>query len=153
MISGPALHARVGRPADQLGADHEVWSHVVHYLSAALTNFICTLSPQRVILGGGVMHRRHLFPPLRRQVHAMLNGYLQCPEIMDDMDAFVVPPGLGDDAGVTGALALAREAAGDPRDGLSSRKHGALRVDSGTHVAPYSESHRNTHPTWSFIPA
>lgn len=112
MISGPALAARTGRPAGELPPDHEAWTHTVHYLSAALVNFICVLSPQRLILGGGVMHQSHLFPRVRRRVRERLNAYLQRPEFLDEIDGYIVPPSLGDDAGVVGALALAREAAG-----------------------------------------
>lgn len=112
MISGPALAKRAGRLPAQLPPDHEVWTFAIHYLAAALVNFICVLSPQRLILGGGVMHQSHLFPRVRRRVQEVLNGYLQCPEIVESMDEYVVPPGLGDDAGVMGALALGREAAG-----------------------------------------
>ncbi len=109
MISGPALQARAGRPAHELPPDHAAWTYVVHYLASAVVNFICILSPQRIILGGGVMHQEHLFPRVRVRTQAMLNGYLQRPEIVSDIESYVVPPGLGDDAGVIGALALARE--------------------------------------------
>lgn len=111
MICGPALEKRAGRPAQELPPEHEVWSFVVHYLSAALVNFICVLSPQRLILGGGVMHQDHLFPRVRRRVRDMLNGYLQDDCILTSIDDYIVRPGLKDDAGVVGALALAREAA------------------------------------------
>ncbi|MEX0600519.1 MAG: ROK family protein, partial [Rhodothermales bacterium] len=66
-----------------------------------------------IILGGGVMHQRHLFPRVRSRVQDLLNGYLQNDSILRNIDAYIVPPGLGDDAGVVGALALAREAAGE----------------------------------------
>jgi fructokinase len=112
MISGPALERRTGRSPQELPPDHGVWTYATHYLAAALVSFICVLSPQRLILGGGVMHQSHLFPRIRRRVQEVLNGYLQCPEILEAVDAYIVPPGLGDDAGVVGALALAREAAG-----------------------------------------
>lgn len=112
MISGPALEARTGRSPKELPPDDEVWTYTVHYLAAALVNFICVLSPQRIILGGGVMHQRHLFPRVRSRVQHLLNGYLQNDSILKNIDAYIVPPGLGDDAGVVGALALAREAAG-----------------------------------------
>lgn len=112
MASGPALYARAGGPPDCLPADHEIWSNIVHYLSAALVNITCVLSPQRIILGGGVMRQRHLFPRIRRRVRNLLADYLQSPEIVSHPETFIVPPGLGDDAGVVGALALARHAAG-----------------------------------------
>lgn len=112
MASGPALHARAGGPPDRLPPDHEIWTYVVHYLSTALANITCVLSPQRIILGGGVMHQRHLFPRIRRRVQSLLADYLQSPEIITHPETFIVPPGLGNDAGVVGALALARHAAG-----------------------------------------
>ena len=116
MASGPALHARAGGPPDHLPADHAIWTNIVHYLSAALVNITCVLSPQRIILGGGVMHQRHLFPRIRRRVQHLLAGYLQSPEIVSHPETFIVPPGLGDDAGVVGALALARHTAGESID-------------------------------------
>lgn len=112
MVCGPALQARTGRASSDLPVDHPVWDVVVHYLSAALVNFICVLSPQRLIMGGGVMHQEHLFPRIRRRVRTLLNEYLQSPAILEEIDTYVVPPALGDDAGVVGALALARQAAG-----------------------------------------
>jgi len=116
MVSGLALHARAGGPPDHLPANHEIWTNMVHYLSAALVNVTCVLSPQRIILGGGVMHQRHLFPRIRRRVQNLLADYLQSPEIVSHPETFIVPPGLGDDAGVVGALALARHAAGGDID-------------------------------------
>ena len=125
MVSGPALHARAGGPPDHLPPDHEIWSHAVHYLSAALVNIACVLSPQRIILGGGVMHQHHLFPRIRQRVQNLLADYLQSPEIVNHPETFIVPPGLGDDAGVVGALALARHAAGQDID--RAQKHSARR--------------------------
>lgn len=110
MAAGPALQRRWGRPAQDLPADHRAWTFEAHYLAHALVTFILTLSPQRIVLGGGVMHQRHLFPRIRRTVQDLLGGYVQRPEILDAIDAYIVPPGLGDRAGVLGALALAREA-------------------------------------------
>ena len=69
------------------------------------------LSPQRIILGGGVMEQRHLFPAVRRRLQDRLAGYVQSPAITGDVEAYVVPPGLGGRAGVLGALALARRSA------------------------------------------
>ena len=73
---------------------------------------VCALSPQRVILGGGVMHQAGLFPLVRRETLRLLNGYIRVPEIAERIDEYVVPPGLGDNAGVLGAIALALAAAG-----------------------------------------
>ncbi len=126
MVSGPALRARAGGPPHHLPPDHEIWTCTVHYLSAALANITCILSPQRIILGGGVMHQRHLFPRIRRGVQRLLAGYLQSPEILEHPETFIVPPGLGDNAGVAGSLALARLAAG--HDVGREQKHSAERT-------------------------
>lgn len=107
LASGPALAARWGQPADTLPANHPAWSLQAHYLAMGLVTCICTLAPQRIIMGGGVMHQAHLFPRLRHEVCQVLNDYIQVPELHDQLDDYIVPPALGDQAGVLGALALA----------------------------------------------
>lgn len=109
MTSGPAIEARTGRPPEELPADDPAWGFEVHYLSAAVVNYICTLSPQRIILGGGVMQQDHLFPRIRERVCELLNGYIRSPAILEHVDSYIVPPVLGSRAGVLGAIALARE--------------------------------------------
>ena len=111
MAAGPAIQARWGQPAQTLPDDHPAWPLQAHYLALALANLICTLSPQRIILGGGVMNVPLLFPLVRREVQDLLNGYVQAPEILDQIDCYIVPPGLASRAGVLGALALAEAAA------------------------------------------
>ena len=110
MAAGPALEARWGTRAEHLPEDHAAWPLEAHYLAHALVGFILTLMPQRIVLGGGVMHQRQLFPLVRQQVQTLLNGYLDRPQVRSEIDAYVVPPGLGDRAGVLGALALAQTA-------------------------------------------
>jgi fructokinase len=112
LATGPALEQRWSQPAETLPADHPAWTLEAHYLALALTNFICTLSPQRIVLGGGVMEQRHLFPLVRQKVRQLLNGYVQAPEILEEIDTYIVPPILGKRAGVLGAIALARQVAG-----------------------------------------
>jgi fructokinase len=90
-------------PAELLPADHPAWQLEARYLALAVANFALTLSPAVVILGGGVMQRSNLFPLIREELASIVNGYVPIPE--------VVPPGLGDRAGVLGALALAQQAA------------------------------------------
>ena len=111
MAAGPAIQARWGQPAQTLPDDHPAWPLQARYLALALANLICTLSPQRIILGGGVMNVPLLFPLVRREVQDLLNGYVQAPEILDQIDCYIVPPGLASRAGVLGALALAEAAA------------------------------------------
>lgn len=112
MAAGPAIGERWGRPATELPPDHPAWELEAHYLALALQGFICTLSPERIILGGGVMEQKQLFPLVRRKVQSYLNGYVQTSAILDDIDGYIVPPALGNRAGVAGALALARQCVG-----------------------------------------
>jgi fructokinase len=109
LASGPALEARWGRPADELPLDHPAWKMEAHCLALAIHNYICTLSPNRVILGGGVMQQKHLFPLIHEEVKRLLNGYIRLPMILERIDEYIVPPDLGDRAGVLGAIALARQ--------------------------------------------
>ena len=110
MASGPAIEARWQQPAELLPADHEAWALEANYLAYALVNFIVTLSPQRIILGGGVMQQAHLFPLVRERVQELLNGYVQSPAVTERIDSYIVPPALGNRAGVLGAIALGQQA-------------------------------------------
>lgn len=99
LASGPAIAARWGSAGARLPPEHEAWRIEASYLAAAVANFICTLSPACVVLGGGVMQQRQLFNPIREGVARILNGYARVPPI--------VAPGLGSLSGISGALALA----------------------------------------------
>ena len=121
LACGPAVTARWQQPADTLPSDHAAWRLEAHYLALALTNLICVLSPQRIIMGGGIMQQKELFPLVRQEVQQLLNGYIRTPSIMDGIESYIVPPGLGSRAGVLGAIALARMAAGQ-RDRLQRSK-------------------------------
>ena len=112
LASGPALLARWGQPAESLPADHPAWALEARYLALALVNLVCTLSPQRIVLGGGVMQQAQLFPLIRKEVVTLLNGYIQATAILDAIDAYIVPPGLGNRSGRLGALAMAERLAG-----------------------------------------
>jgi fructokinase len=107
LASGPAITVRWRQPAETLADDHPAWALEAKYLALALTNFICTLSPQRIILGGGVMERQ-LFPLIRQGVKALLKDYIQAPQLLQDIESYIVPPTLGDRVGALGALVLAQ---------------------------------------------
>ncbi len=111
LAAGPALEARWGRRGETLPENHPAWPLEARYLAHGLVNFILTLAPQRIVIGGGVMSQPRLFKLVRAEVQSLLNGYVQAPEIIDEIDAYIVPPGLGDRAGVLGAMALAERAA------------------------------------------
>lgn len=107
MASGPAIADRWGKPGGDLPPDHPAWELEAHYLALALHTFICTLSPQRIIMGGGVMAQPQIFPLLRQKVQASLRGYVQHTAVLENIDSYIVPPALGARAGVAGAIALA----------------------------------------------
>jgi fructokinase len=107
LASGPAMAARWGQPAETLPVGHDAWRLEARYLALALQNVVCTLSPQRIVLGGGVMDHGPLLAEVREQLGALLNGYVQAPAILHAMDQYVVAPGLGSRAGLIGALELA----------------------------------------------
>lgn len=108
LAAGPAIEQRWGQRGETLPADHPAWDLEAHYLSLGLMNHILMLSPQRIILGGGVMAQSQLFPAVRQKVVEQLNGYISVPEILTDIDHYIVPPALGNRAGVLGAIALAQ---------------------------------------------
>ena len=111
LAAGPALEARWGGNCRRLPLDHQAWQLEAHYLALGVANLVCTLSPQRIVLGGGVMRQPGLFPLVRRQTLELLNGYIRAGDVIDRIDQYVVPPELGDNAGVLGAIALALDVA------------------------------------------
>jgi fructokinase len=108
LASGPAMNARWLQPAEQLPPDHPGWALEARYLALALVNFICTVSPERIVMGGGVMSSGRLFPLIRQQVLELLGNYVRAPQLLNGIDDYIVPPWLGEHAGVLGALALAQ---------------------------------------------
>ncbi|SRR5690554_4831616 len=121
MVSGPALKARVGRSAEEVAGDDPLWQIVAHYLSAAIANYVYVLSPQRIILGGGVMRRQELFALIRERVGQWLGGYVQSDLVLNRLDDYIVPPALGERAGVLGAVALALGAGTELRQSRNIR--------------------------------
>jgi fructokinase len=112
LATGPSVEKRWGQRGETLPIDHPAWQLEAHYIALALVNYILVLSPQKVILGGGVMQQMQLFPPIREEVQKLLNGYVRTPHILEKINEYIVPPELGGRAGVMGAIALAYQAAG-----------------------------------------
>ncbi|WP_084544831.1 MULTISPECIES: ROK family protein [Derxia] len=115
LCSGPAIAARTGRPADELPADHPVWALLADTTALAIGNLVCVLSPRRVILGGSVRKAGGLgeaafFARVRATLRERLAGYIAHPALADGIGEYMVPPLLGDDAGLAGTLVLAEQA-------------------------------------------
>ncbi|MBQ7220632.1 MAG: ROK family protein [Synergistaceae bacterium] len=112
MACGPAIEARWGKPGKELRDMPEVWDLEAKYIAQALTSIIYTLSPQKIILGGGVMGQSQLFPLIRKYVLENVNGYLDTKELRN-INAYIVPAALNGNQGIMGALKLAEMAAAD----------------------------------------
>ena len=106
LASGQALAERWGEPAEKLHIDHPAWELDAKYIACALANIICILSPQKVIVGGGVMQHPGLIFQIRKEVTSFLKGYIQSPLVLDQIDNYIVLPALGNLSGVLGAISL-----------------------------------------------
>lgn len=109
LASGTAIAARWGKTADQLSLEHPAWDLEAEYLATAIATWTFTLAPQRIILGGGVMHQQHLFARIRERARTKLDNYWAVPDALETMDDYIVAPQLGDRAGMMGAIALAQQ--------------------------------------------
>lgn len=112
LAAGPAIEGRYGKKAVDLAEEEDVWDLEADYIAQALTGYILTLSPEIIILGGGVMHQMQLFPLIRKKVTEYLGGYVNTEEL-SDMEHYIVPASLHDDQGIMGCLELGRKALED----------------------------------------
>jgi len=115
LASGPAIQARRGLPPEALAVDDFVWTLVARYLALGLANVVTVLSPQRIVVGGGVLRHPTLLGRVRAEVRAILAGYVRVAALAGAIEEFIVAPALGERAGVLGALALAAQG-GPERD-------------------------------------
>ncbi|RHW42854.1 ROK family protein [Neobacillus notoginsengisoli] len=106
LAAGPAIEERWGARGLDLVDRAEVWELEGYYLAQALMQYILILSPKRIILGGGVMNQKQVFSSIYHYLPKLLRDYVSLP----DLSSYIVSPGLGNDAGITGALMLAHQA-------------------------------------------
>ena len=109
LACGPAIQARFGKPAEAFSDDDPFWDMEAGYIANALVNYILTLAPEMIIIGGGVMQKEIMFPKVRAKVQELLNSYLMHDLLLKNMDKYIVPPLLGNRSGVLGGIALAME--------------------------------------------
>lgn len=107
LASGPSMEKRWGKRAEELLDNSEAWNLEAYYLGQAITNFVLMYSPNRIILGGGVMHQKELYKKVREEVLTNLNGYIRSSSLLEHIDEYIVSPGLGDHSGIIGAMKLA----------------------------------------------
>lgn len=110
MASGVALKERLGYSAESVGIDNSIWKFESYYLAQALASYILVLSPEKIVLGGGVMSRSELFPMIRKDVLGFLNGYINSKQI-ENMDDYITPAALNGEQAVMGCMKLAYDAA------------------------------------------
>ena len=106
LTSGPAILARLGHPLSDADPAAPIFDLIAGYLGEFCATLSLIVAPQRIILGGGVMSNAGLYPRIRTAYSATLADYLQSPAV-HDVDSYIVPPALGDSAGVIGAMMLA----------------------------------------------
>jgi len=109
LASGPSIQARWGKPGVELADRKEVWELEAYYLAQAICSYIMILSPERIIIGGGVAHQEQMMPLIRKEVLRQMGGYIAAKG-MQDLDNYIVLPSLNDDQGILGALKLAMDA-------------------------------------------
>lgn len=109
LAAGPAIAARWGKPGAELAGRKEVWELEAYYIGQAICDYILILSPERIVLGGGVMHQDAMLPLVRAEVQRQLGGYIRCPRI-DDWAHYIVGASLNDNQGILGAAKLAQDA-------------------------------------------
>jgi fructokinase len=110
LASGPSLLKRWGVSGEALPSNHRAWSLESNYVAAGLTNLIFAISPERIVLGRGVMERTELFVTIRSNVQELIHGYFDHMLLQDKIAEYIVPPKLGKRSGVLGAIALAKRA-------------------------------------------
>jgi len=110
LASGHAIAERWRLAPEGLPSDHPAWELEAEYLALGILSIVMIASPQRVILGGGVMEQAPLLAMIRSRLRGLVAGYLETPLLGEGIDSYLVSPALGDRAGVLGAIALAREA-------------------------------------------
>lgn len=106
LASGSAIEGRWGKKAAELAGQEHVWELEAYYIAQAVTNYILVYSPQKIILWGGVMHQEKLFALVREKVRDLLNGYIPHDMVEKSIEEYIVPPALGEDPGIMGAIKL-----------------------------------------------
>ena len=107
---GPAIQQRWGAPGETLHNRKEVWEMEAYYLGQGVSNLVLLYSPDKIIIGGGVMHQDNLFQMVRDEVKKNLNGYIHSDMVEGNLENYIVPPMLKDHAGLIGAIELGKRA-------------------------------------------
>jgi fructokinase len=107
LASGPALAERWRMPAEEIPQDHMAWDLEGEYIAYALSDLICTVSPEKIILGGGVMHRYYLYDIIRTKIVQIMNNYIRSKYLEESIGDYIISPRWKNESGLMGALCLA----------------------------------------------
>lgn len=110
LAAGPAIKARWGQSLSEMNSPADKIELIAEYVSQLAVNLVLLHMPDRLVFGGGVMKTPGLIPALRRATEQRLAGYIKATQLDPGLEHYIVPPGLGDEAGITGAIALGRKA-------------------------------------------
>lgn len=110
LASGPSIEKRWGISSKELPDDHIAWEIEAYYLAQMCVSVLLIASPEKIILGGGVMQRKHIFSLIHRYVKELLNNYVDHNIIKNNIQDYILEPGLGVNSGITGSYLLAKEA-------------------------------------------
>lgn len=110
LACGVAIEKRWGARGGTLDENHPAWDLEAHYIAQALASYSYMISPQRIILGGGIGSLHHLLPLIQAKTKTYINGYIQSPTILENIESYIVHPGLGNRSGMMGGMALAEMA-------------------------------------------
>lgn len=109
LAAGPAILSRIGKRGETVSDNNPYWLIEAEYIASALVNYVLTLSPRIIVLGGGVMQRKFLYDIVRKKVCEILNGYLKFDILTKNINKYIVPPSLGKYSGVLGAISMAMD--------------------------------------------
>ncbi|HEC00243.1 MAG TPA: ROK family protein, partial [Sphingomonadales bacterium] len=109
LASGTAIKARSGRPAEELEPDHSAWELEAQYLAILCVNLTYCYAPEKIIMGGGVMHQKQLFPLIRQFFMSKMQEYA-APFNGTTIEQYIAPTSLEGEAATRGALILAHQA-------------------------------------------
>ncbi len=112
LAAGPAIEARWGASLSKLASPADKVDLIAGYLAQLATALVLLHMPDRLIFGGGVIKTPGLLTALRRATEARLAGYVSAPQLDPGLETYIVAPGLGDEAGITGAVLLGKSALG-----------------------------------------
>lgn len=108
LAAGPAVQARLaGRRLEDADA---VRADVADYLGQMIAGLVLAWSPERIVMGGGVMSTPGLIAEVEAEARRRLNGY-GAGVVMGE-GGYLVPAALAD-AGLEGAMLMARTIGGE----------------------------------------